>query len=80
MPMLSGSAFQTLSSRTFEDYCKERWGLKQTRAYQLMDAAKISERIKNSTIVELPATESQARPLAKLPPEQQPEAWQATRN
>ena len=27
--------------------------------------------------IEPPTTERQARPLAKLPPEQQPEAWQA---
>lgn len=56
--------------RTFEEYCRERWELKQSRAYQLMDSAKIIENL-SSTIVELPRTESQARPLAKLEPEQQ---------
>ena len=29
------------------------------------------------TIVPKPTTETQARPLAKLPPAQQPEAWEA---
>jgi len=60
---------------TFEAYCLEKWDLKQSRAYQLMDAAKVSENLKSSTIVELPQTESQARPLTKLPAEQQPIAW-----
>jgi len=33
--------------------------------------------LKTSAIAELPKTESQARPLAKLPPDQQDEAWTA---
>ena len=61
---------------TFEEYCRDRWGLKQSRAYQLMDAAKVVGLLKSSTIVELPATESQARPLTGLPVDLQREAWQ----
>lgn len=64
------------SHQSFEEYCKERWGLKQSRAYQLMDAAQAVENLKTSTIVELPKNEAQCRPLTKLPPEQQAEAWQ----
>jgi len=52
---------------TFEEYCKEKWGLKQTRAYQLMDAAKTIGNLESSTIVEVPKTESQTRPLTSLP-------------
>lgn len=61
---------------TFEDYCQHRWGLKQSRAYQFIDAAGVVDDLKSSTIVELPANESQARPLAALPPEQRAAAWQ----
>lgn len=60
---------------TFEEYCQERWGISRPRAYQLIDAAVVTTEL--STIVDtLPATESQARPLAALKPEQQREAWE----
>jgi hypothetical protein len=58
---------------TFEDYCRDRWGMSIRRAYQLVDAAMVMENVNNCT--QTPATESQARPLAKLPPEQQADAW-----
>lgn len=55
---------------TFGDYCRERWGMSRPRAYQLIESASTV-----STIVDKgqppPATESQARPLAKLPAEEQ---------
>ena len=42
-----------------------------------MDAAEAVSTLKSSTIVELlPATESQARPLTQLEPEDQAAAWQ----
>lgn len=61
---------------TFEEYCQQRWQLKQSRAYQLMDAAKALENLASSTIVELPSNESQARPLARLAADAQRQAWQ----
>ncbi len=62
---------------TFEDYCRERWGMSQPRAYQMMYAAQTVGLLQSSTIVELPQTESQARPLTQLKePEQQIAAWQ----
>ena len=57
---------------TFEEYCKEKWGFNASRARQLIGAAAIVENLKSVTIV-TPATESQARPLAKLPPDEQPD-------
>jgi hypothetical protein len=62
---------------TFEDYCRERWGFEKRYAYRLMDAAAISENVSHGTQIEPPSNERQARPLAALPPEKQPEAWQA---
>lgn len=61
---------------TFEAYCQQRWQLKQTRAYQYIDAAKLAERLKSSTIVELPANEAQARELASVPTDRQTVVWE----
>jgi site-specific DNA-methyltransferase (adenine-specific) len=60
---------------TFEDYLLHRWDMRQSRAYQLMDAATTIDNLKSSTIVELPANEAQARPLASLEPEVQVILW-----
>jgi len=60
---------------TFEAYCKKEWEFNASRARQLIGAARTYDNIKSVTIV-TPVTESQARPLAKLEPEQQREAWQ----
>ena len=62
---------------TFEDYCRDRWGMVASRARQLMAAAEIVAGIESVTNVTLlPATESQARPLARLAPDEQIAAWQ----
>lgn len=68
---------------TFEEYCQERWDLRKSRTYQLMDAAEVVENLKSSTIVELfsgniplPVNEAQARPLAKLDVDMQRQVWQ----
>jgi len=58
---------------TFETYCKERWKFKKSYAYYLIDASKVVQNVHHGG--QIPATERQARPLAKLPPEQQQEAW-----
>lgn len=67
---------------TFEEYCQERWDLRKSRIYQLMDAAEVVENLKSSTIVELsneytplPTNEAQARPLAKLAVDIQRQVW-----
>lgn len=64
---------------TFEDYCNERWQLKQSQAYRLMDAAVVVENLKSSPIGELPINESQARPLTMLSPDEQVLAWEVVR-
>ena len=61
---------------TFEDYCNKQWNMKQSRAYQFMDSAKVVGILQSSTIGELlPTNEAQARPLASLEPAEQIEAW-----
>lgn len=62
---------------TFEDYCRDRWGMVASRARQLIAAAEIVGGIGSVTNVTLlPATESQARPLARLEPDEQIAVWQ----
>lgn len=60
---------------TFEDYLSQRWDLSRPHAYRMIDAAVVVENL--SPIGDIvPVNESQARPLASLPPEQQREVWQ----
>jgi hypothetical protein len=59
---------------TFEEYCKSKWDFSSSRARQFIMATETSDNIKSVTIV-TPLTESQARPLAKLEPDKQREAW-----
>lgn len=61
--------------KTFKEAVEIELGLKQSRAYQLMDAVVVYENFHNCGTF-LPTNESQIRPLAKLLPEQQLEVWQ----
>jgi len=60
---------------TFDDYCRDRWGISKMHAYRLMDAAEVSGVLKSNQLV-TPQTESQARPLARLEPDEQIAVWQ----
>ncbi len=61
---------------TFEDYCKNRWGIGRTYAHRLMQATEIvGDLSKMLPSGNIPETESQARPLSKLPKEEQAAAW-----
>lgn len=75
---------------TFEEYCVEKWGFTRGYAKRLISSAEIAAEITaperkpleiNKKSVPIgtfsPSSESQVRPLAALPPEQQKEAWQA---
>lgn len=60
---------------TFEDYCRERWGMKRQRAYELMDAATIAGNLSEFSDI-VPARESHVAALARLAPDEQRVAWQ----
>jgi hypothetical protein len=65
--------------KTFEEYCRDRFGHNRRQSYLLMDAAVIFDNLeqkcdRNDHI--LPTNEWQIRPLSKLDPDIQPEAWQ----
>ncbi|BCL39675.1 hypothetical protein [Nostoc sp. MS1] len=65
--------------RTFEEYCRDRFGHNRRQSYLLMDAAAVfdnlAEKCDRSDHI-LPTNEWQVRPLTKLDPDIQPEAWQ----
>lgn len=65
---------------TFEDYCRMRWNMGKSRVYQMIDAATVVQNLveasdEKSKILDFLPNESQARVLAKLPPEEQHEAF-----
>ena len=60
---LAGARLYRLSHDTFEDYCKERWGMSKTHANRMIDSAEV---VGNLTPIGVtPATESQARPRTR---------------
>jgi len=61
---------------TFEDYCRERLNISRPYAYNLMDAAKVSEQL--SAIADIPvkpSNEAQFRELVAVPEEHRVAAW-----
>jgi hypothetical protein len=71
------SRLYRIEHATFEDYCREKWGFTRMQASRLINAAEATTNVTNWLQPESPkpTTESQARPLTKLPPEEQPAAW-----
>jgi hypothetical protein len=63
--------------KTFEEYCRGRFGMHRSRLYQLIDATKVVDNLsKCLQFVDIfPTNESQCRELAKLEPDEQPSAW-----
>lgn len=61
--------------RTFEDYCKERWGMTRRRAYQLLDGSDVVANVNSCS--HAPTNEAQVRPLVGLPVEDQRRVWAA---
>jgi len=60
---------------TFSEYCRERWGFSRQRAHQLIQGAKVADRM--STAVDTPIpSERVARELNRVPPDQQVQVWQ----
>lgn len=53
--------------KTFEKYCRERWGFSRQRAYQQIDAAVLVLEMSTRVDIDLPTNEAQVRPLIGLP-------------
>jgi N6-adenosine-specific RNA methylase IME4 len=63
------------SHATFEDYCRDKWGMSRFYAHRLIDAAIVTTNLLPIGNI-IPQTESQARPLTILSPSEQPAVWQ----
>jgi hypothetical protein len=66
--------------KTFEDYCRDRFGFNRRHPYLLIEAAGVVDNLlaKCDPMDHiLPANERQVRPLTRLEPERQVEVWQA---
>lgn len=61
--------------KTFEDYCQSRWNMTRQHVNRLVASAAVIRNLEPIGSI-LPSSESQARPLAQLPPAQQGPAWQ----
>jgi 3-methyladenine DNA glycosylase Tag len=60
---------------TFEDYCRDRWGMSKTHANRMISAAEVVNDL--APMGAIPDNERQARPLTKLDSaEERQEAWQ----
>jgi len=66
--------------KTFDNYVAERWKLKRTHAYQLINSAKVYENLSAVADIPLPANEKQIRPLASLPHDVQKVVWEKAVN
>src|SRR5262245_9354442 len=58
---------------TFEKYCRERWDMSKAYANRMIEASSVVANL--TPIGVIPATESQARELAGLNPEEQRKVW-----
>lgn len=63
--------------RTFEAYIRTEWKMAVSRAYQLCTFGEVSENLRLHNCGEIPINEAQARELAKVPAEVQPEVLKA---
>ena len=78
----AGSALRELRNRrlyrsthkTFEEYCRDRFGFQRAYPYRLIDAAVVVDNLSPIGDI-LPTAESQCRPLARLEPDSQRQAW-----
>ncbi len=62
---------------TFEAYCRDRFDMAARTAYQYICASETVGRIKKcAQIARIPANEAQVRPLTRLEPDAQLQAWQ----
>jgi hypothetical protein len=66
LALYEGEAHLALGYSSWADYCAAEFDMGRSRAYQLLDAARVVEAVSESTIVERPASEAVARELAPL--------------
>lgn len=76
-----GEAWAALGYGSWRDYATTEFNMSQSRAYQLLDQARVVRSIEaasDSTNVELLPNEAQARELGRVPESQRAEVWGET--
>ena len=76
---LSDRRLYRSTHRTFEEYCRDRFGHSRRQSYLLMDAAVVFDNlveICDQFDHKLPTAEGQVRSMTKLEPHEQQEVWQ----
>lgn len=61
-----GRRYRLEGYATFEAYCRERWNLSRPRAYELMEAAQVAERMSGIPDIPAIANQGQAREVAAI--------------
>jgi hypothetical protein len=64
-----------VTHRTFENYCRERWGIGRSYASRVIGAAERVSLLPADGPVPRPSNEFQIRPFLKLQPRDFPKAW-----
>lgn len=73
---INSSRLYRVTHVRFEDYCRERFEIARRTAYQYIDAKEVMDNVRNCAQIELlPMNEAQVRPLTRLEPDAQVEAW-----
>jgi len=70
----NGRHYQKLSFKTFERYVNVRWDMSKSQAYRLIEAFGVIVNLSPIGDI-LPKNEAQARPLTRLDPHSQRNAW-----
>lgn len=70
------SRLYRITHSTFEDYCRERFAMNRDYIDKQIKCAEVIKNLHTNCMDVVPKNEAQARPLAKLPAEKQPAAWE----
>lgn len=74
---ISTSRLYRVTHVTFEDYCRERFEIAKRTAYQYISAKEAMDNVRHGAQTKLlPLNERQVRPLTRLEPDAQVEAWE----
>lgn len=73
--LYEGEAHKALGYSSWGDYCRDEFDMGKSRAYQVLDAARVVEQLPESTIVERESVARELVPVLRDTPEQVPEVW-----
>jgi len=84
---INASRLYRATHDTFEEYCRERFEIARRTAYQYIEAKKVMDNVRQGAQIEIlnpahmrcnyfPLNERQVRPLTRLEPDAQVQAWE----